>query len=158
MVTVERPRTNTVSPVGSELETSFMAASPQVKSAVAATIAAMPLTLRRPGCAESIWVSEIEPASELARLPSCTLPPNDAAPELAPVSPLAFHHPAFWRKRVSQRQRAGSAERTGSGSASTVANCRTVFVHQLQTPAHARQSLERLSAERRRETTMGRLR
>ena len=45
MVTVQTPRTNTVSPVGSEPETSFMAASPQVNSAVAATIAAMPLRL-----------------------------------------------------------------------------------------------------------------
>jgi hypothetical protein len=61
--------------VGSEVETSFMAASPQVKSAVAATIAAMPVRLRRAACAASIWVNEIEGASELGCLPSCTLPP-----------------------------------------------------------------------------------
>ena len=47
-VTVQTPRMNTVSPVGSEPDTIFMAASPQVKSAVAATIAAMPLRLPGP--------------------------------------------------------------------------------------------------------------
>src|SRR6185436_17039623 len=75
MVTVETPRTKTVSPVGSEVETSFMAASPQVKSAVAATIAAIPLRLRPAACAASIRINAIERASELPCHLSCTLPP-----------------------------------------------------------------------------------
>src|SRR6516225_11234556 len=42
--TVEHaPRTNTLSPVGSEPETSFIDASPQVKTAVATIMARMPL-------------------------------------------------------------------------------------------------------------------
>src|SRR5215471_13581665 len=45
MARLEKPRTHIVSPVGRLAETSFMAASPQVKSAVAATMAAMLLTL-----------------------------------------------------------------------------------------------------------------
>ena len=39
--TVQTPRRKTVSPVGSNYDTIFMAASPQLKNAVAATIAAM---------------------------------------------------------------------------------------------------------------------
>jgi len=52
-----------------------VASSPQVKSAVAATIAAMPLRLRRAACAASIWVNAIGRASELPCHLSCTLPP-----------------------------------------------------------------------------------
>jgi hypothetical protein len=88
MVTVETPRRKTVWPVGSEVETSFMAASPQVKSAVAATIAAMPLRLRRAACAASIWVNDIEGASELGRLLCCTLPPWRCARDHDLVRPL----------------------------------------------------------------------
>ena len=87
MVTVETPRRKTVSPVASEVETSFMAASPQVKSAVAATIAAMPLRLRRAACAASIWVNKIEGASEPRCLLSCTFSPwrcTEIAPRPGP--------------------------------------------------------------------------
>jgi hypothetical protein len=48
-MTVQKLRTNTVSPVGSEPETSFIEASPRVKSAVATTMAAMPLILPATG-------------------------------------------------------------------------------------------------------------
>jgi hypothetical protein len=48
-MSVQRLRTNTVSPVGSEPETSFIEASPSVNSAVARTMAAMPLILPATG-------------------------------------------------------------------------------------------------------------
>ena len=95
MVTVETPRMNTVSPVGSEPETSFMAASPQVNSAVAATIAAIPMKVAGSGAAG--LASRERAAASLCPCPA-RLPPLLRGGQ-TPRQTRAMYHRA-WRRGV----------------------------------------------------------